>query len=312
MKIINYLVFSLFCCIKIFSQSDSYSNEYLCTKKTKVFLLAGQSNMDGRGDFSKLSDDELKDLAFAQQKIKYYYKGTANNIKLPLIIDGVLSATDPWNFVKKKFRINKCFGPELFFGIELSKRYPENEFLLIKRSEGGTSLYGAWNPNWTYEKAKLKAEEHKNKLFQDFINTVDKQLSKLPEGSYEIVGMLWVQGESDSGQKHGPLPSEKYSENLTELIKKVRDYYNVNDMPFLMLGVGSEMIINSMEEVSDKLVNVELIRRSLDTKSNNYTPRYNHMWNGKPANHYNYVGMKTIGKMFFKRYQKLYSSFLNN
>ena len=83
-------------------------------------------------------------------------------------------------------------------------------------------------------------------------------------------------------------------------------------MPFLMLGVGSEMIINSMEEVSDKLVNVELIRRSLDTKSNNYTPRYNHMWNGKPANHYNYVGMKTIGKMFFKRYQKLYSSFLNN
>ena len=312
MKIINYLVFSLFCCIKIFSQSDSYSNEYLCTKKTKVFLLAGQSNMDGRGDFSKLSGDELKDLAFAQQKIKYYYKGTANNIKLPLIIDGVLSATDPWNFVKKKFRINKCFGPELFFGIELSKRYPENEFLLIKRSEGGTSLYGAWNPNWTYEKAKLKAEEHKNKLFQDFINTVDKQLSKLPEGSYEIVGMLWVQGESDSGQKHGPLPSEKYSENLTELIKKVRDYYNVNDMPFLMLGVGSEMIINSMEEVSDKLVNVELIRRSLDTKSNNYTPRYNHMWNGKPANHYNYVGMKTIGKMFFKRYQKLYSSFLNN
>ena len=312
MKIINYLVFSLFCSINIFSQSDSYSNEDLITKKTKVFLLAGQSNMDGRGDFSKLSDDELKKLAFAQQKIKYYYKGTANNIKLPIIIDGVLSATDPWNFVKKKFRISKCFGPELFFGIELSKRYPENEFLLIKRSEGGTSLYGAWNPNWTYEKAKLKEEEHKNKLFQDFINTVDKQLSKLPARSYQIVGMLWVQGESDSGQKHGPLPSEKYSQNLTELIKKVRDYYNVNDMPFLMLGVGSEMIINSMEEVSDKLVNVELIRRSLDTKSNNYTPRYNHMWNGRPANHYNYIGMKKIGKMFFKRYQKLYSNFLNN
>jgi len=312
MKIINYLFFSLFCCIKIFSQSDLFFNENLNTKKTKVFLLAGQSNMDGRGDFSKLSEDELKDLAFAQQKIKYYYKGTANNIKSPVIIDGVLSATEPWSFVKKKFRINRCFGPELFFGIELSKRYPENDFLLIKRSEGGTSLYGAWNPNWTYKKAKLKEEEHKNKLFQDFINTVDEQLNKLPVGSYQIVGMLWVQGESDSGQKHGPLPSEKYSENLIELIKKVRDYYNVNDMPFLMLGVGSEMIINSMEEVSDKLVNVELIKRSLDTKSNNYTPRYNHMWNGKPANHYNYIGMKTIGEMFFKRYQKLYSNFLIN
>ena len=84
-----------------------------------------------------------------------------------------------------------------------------------------------------------------------------KCLKKLPKNSYEIVGMLWVQGESDSGQKHGPLPSEKYSENLTSLIEKIREHYGIKDMPFLMLGVGSSKIIKSMEEVSKKISNVD-------------------------------------------------------
>ena len=65
-----------------------------------------------------------------------------------------------------------------------------------------------------------------------------------------------------------------------------------------------------MQNVSQQLSNVELIKRSLDPKSENYTPRYEHLWNGKPANHYNYVGMKKIGLLFFEQYKKFYSNFL--
>ena len=310
MKIIQFVLISLFCNVDIFSQNNLAPISNVNTKKIKVFLLAGQSNMDGRGDYSMLSKSDLEGLAFAKKKINYYYKGTANNIKTPIIIDGVLSATEPWDFVKKKFRIEKSFGPELFFGIELSKQYPKNDFLFIKRSEGGTSLYGAWNPNWTLEKAKLVQEDHKDKLFHDFIETVDVRLKKMPKDSYEIVGVLWVQGESDSGKKYGSLPSKKYFENLIFLINKIRDHYGINNLPFLMLGVGSPEIIKSMEEASYKLSNVELIRRSLDPKSENYTPRYKHYWNGKPANHYNYIGMKKIGLLFYERYNEFYSYFL--
>lgn len=280
------------------------------TSKTKVFLLAGQSNMDGRGDASKMTKQDKKGLKLAQNIISYYYKGTTNNIKEPIIIDGVLDVTDPWEYVKKKFRIEKCFGPELFFGIELAKKYPDEKFLFIKRSEGGTSLYGAWNPNWTLEKAQLKEEEHKPKLYEDFIDIVDLQLEKLQPGSYEIVGMLWVQGESDSGNRHGPLPSETYAENLTSLVKKVREHYKVVDLPFLMLGVGSNKVINKMKETSLNLSNVTLIERSLKSYDENYTPRYTHDWNGKPANHYNYTGMKKIGKLFFENYFKFYSNYI--
>ena len=45
-------------------------------KKTKVFILAGQSNMDGRGDASNLSEAEMKLLSNASQKIYFVYKGT--------------------------------------------------------------------------------------------------------------------------------------------------------------------------------------------------------------------------------------------
>ncbi len=276
-------------------------------KKTKVFLLAGQSNMDGRGAASGLTKDDLKQLAFAQKRIHFYYKGTVNNGKEPLIIDGPLDVTDPWPFVKDKFRLNKSFGPELFFGLALSKAYPREKFLFVKRSQGGTSLYGAWNPNWSLEKARLKSEENKPKLFEDFIATTDAQLSKLPPGSFEIIGMLWVQGESDSS----PLPSSTYGQNITALIQKVRAYYGVQDMPFLMLGVGSKKVVAAMSETSKKSLNVSLIRKSNNPKANNYTPIYTHNWNGKPAGHYNYTGMKKIGNMFFDTYQKYYANFID-
>ena len=279
-------------------------------QKTKVFILAGQSNMDGRGNADLLSKEELAALDSAKERIQFYYKGTVNNMKEPLVIDGALDVTEPWEFVKKKFRLNKCFGPELFFGIELSKNYPDQEFLFIKRSQGGTSLYGAWNPEWSFEKAQTANEENKRKLFEDLISTIDTRLKKLPPKSYEIVGMLWVQGESDSNTRLSTLPSETYGENLIRLIQKVRKHYNVPEMPFLMLGVGSKKVIDGMRKASEKLNFVSLVNRSRSPEANNYTPTYSHYWNGKPAGHYNYEGMKKIGHLFFESYQTSYAKII--
>ena len=279
-------------------------------KKIKVFLFAGQSNMDGRGDASMLTEEDLNGLSFAQKRIQFYYKGSVQNTKNPLIMDGVLNITDPWQFVKEKFRLKKCFGPELFFGINLSKAYPNQNFVFIKRSQGGTSLYGAWNPEWSIAKAKLINEENKPKLFNDFIETADEQLSKLPPGSYELAGMIWVQGESDSGNKYGALPSETYGENIRKLIQKVRVHYNAPELPFLMLNVGSKKVVKGMKEAVKSLPNVTLVEKSNDPLNDNYTPTYTHFWNGKPAGHYNYIGMKKIGELFFDSYKSNYPKFI--
>lgn len=277
-------------------------------QKTKVFILAGQSNMDGRGNADLLSKEELEALDLAKEHIQFYYKGTVKNIKEPLFIDGPLDITKPWEFVKKKFHLNKCFGPELFFGIELSKTYPDQDFLFIKRAQGGTSLYGAWNPEWSFEKAQISKEEDNRRLYEDLISTIDIRLKRLPPNSYEIVGMLWVQGESDSNTTRSTLPSESYGENLISLIQKVRKYYKVPEMPFLMLGVGSKKVVDGMRKASIKLKNVSLVNRSKSPDSNNYTPIYTHFWNGKPVGHYNYEGMKKIGHLFFESYQTFYAN----
>ena len=278
-------------------------------QKTKVFILAGQSNMDGRGDASKLSEAEMKLLAKASQKIHFVYKGTVgegNAIKYK----GALDFTNPWSFVKEKFRIEKCFGPELFFGIELVKNYPKQDYLFIKRSQGGTSLYGAWNSNWSFEKASFFNEQDKPKLYQDFIDLVDAELAKLQPNSYEIIGMLWVQGETDSNTSNGLTAADTYQENLENLIISVRSHYNISDLPFLMLGVGSKKVQNAMAQVSNKLTNVSFIERSQDVNKSNYTPIYTHKWKDNPVGHYNYEGMKKIGHLFFESYQTSYANLL--
>ena len=277
------------------------------TQKTKVFLLAGQSNMDGRGDASKLSEAEMKLLANASQKIHFIYKGTVGEGNA-IQYKGALDFTNPWSFVKQKFRIEKCFGPELFFGVELVKNYPKQDYLFIKRSQGGTSLYGAWNPNWSFEKASFFNEQNKPKLYQDFIDLVDTELAELHPDSYEIVGMLWVQGETDSNTSNGSVAANTYHLNLENLIISVRGHYDIPDLPFLILGVGSKKVQKAMVQVSNKLTNVSYIERSQDVNRSNYTPIYTHKWNGKPVGHYNYEGMKKMGRLFFESYQTSYAN----
>jgi len=277
------------------------------TQKTKVFLLAGQSNMDGRGDASKLSEAEMKLLANASQKIHFIYKGTVGEGNA-IQYKGALDFTNPWSFVKQKFRIEKCFGPELFFGVELVKNYPKQDYLFIKRSQGGTSLYGAWNPNWSFEKASFFNEQNKPKLYQDFIDLVDAELAELHPDSYEIVGRLWVQGETDSNTSNGSVAANTYHLNLENLINSVRGHYDIPDLPFLILGVGSKKVQKAMVQVSNKLTNVSYIERSQDVNRSNYTPIYTHKWNGKPVGHYNYEGMKKMGRLFFESYQTSYAN----
>jgi hypothetical protein len=278
-------------------------------QKTKVFILAGQSNMDGRGDASKLSETEMKLLTNASKKIHFVYKGTVGEGNA-IRYNGELDFTNPWNFVKQKFRIEKCFGPELFFGVDLVKNYPKHDYLFIKRSQGGTSLYGAWNPNWSVEKASFFKEQDKPKLYQDFIDLVDAELAKLQPDSYEIIGMLWVQGETDSNTSNGPIAADTYQKNLENLIISLRSHYNIPDLPFLMLGVGSKKVQNAMAQVSYKLTNVSFIERSQDVNKSNYTPIYTHKWKDKPVGHYNYEGMKKIGHLFFESYQTSYTNLL--
>ena len=272
------------------SHLSSYSQIQLSDDKINVFILAGQSNMAGAANALNLSSIDLKDLENAQQNISFVNNG---NKSVPL------NVTTPPAWKRKKFQLDSCFGPEIFFGIELSKKHPDKKFLFIKRSKGGSSLYGSWNSNWTKEKAQYIGELNEPKLFYELINDVDRELSKYDKSDYQIMGMLWVQGESDSSQKWGPLPSDTYRDNLTNLIKSSRSKFKSSQMPFMILQVGSNKIGDAMKQVSKELKNVTFIAQNKDRSSFNYLPRL------KDNIHYNYFGMKKIGILFSNNFNKL-------
>lgn len=261
--------------------------------KKKVFLFAGQSNMEGRANGDLLSIEDVKRLEKVAANIQFHYNHQPVS---------PLQLTTPKSYIQKKFSLEKSFGPELFFGINLAEKYPNDEFVFIKRSQGGTSLYGCWNPYWELEKATAMKEEKQPKLFADFVNYGKSVLANFDTSEYEICGMLWVQGEADSGtKKHGTKPAEAYEQNIQNLIKEVRKEFNQPNLPFLMFQVGSGKVVDGMKKTAKKNDFVSFIPQSRNKKSDNYYER-----NPPPIGHYTAKSMKKIGERFFETYERDY------
>lgn len=288
----KYIIFTLLLSTTIIASAFEVVKPNAISKKKQVFLFAGQSNMDGRANGADLRPEDVARLEKVANRIQFYVN------QKPV---SPLQLTATTKFLKGKFGFSNVFGPELFFGIEMAEKYPEEEFIFIKIAVGGTSLYGCWNPNWTLEKATETKEENKPKLYFEFIDYVKKTLKNYESNTYEIKGMLWIQGEADSNIKnYGKNPSETYGENLKNLIAGVRKEMNVPKMPFAMFQVGKGKVVDHMIEVAKNDNNVFLIPQTDDENSQDFYPQY-----PKPLGHYTTTSMKRIGIQFFEIFSKI-------
>lgn len=248
-------------------------------KKIKVFILAGQSNMEGRADANKLLPRDLERLSKAQKNVRlaYNYEPVCP-----------LKAVKPSSEIAEIYKRELIFGPELFFGIALSEAWPDEKILLIKRTEGATSLHGCWNPEWSKDKAEAIGEEHGTKLYQTLIEYVDQVLSGYEKDEYDICAMLWVQGETDAGNE---IAAAAYGRNLQQFIRRIRQDLENETLPFFLFQVGHGKVVEGMKQTTQLVPNVTLISQSLEPMSANFYPK---MENG----HYNYEGMKKLGQRF--------------
>ena len=254
----------------------------------KIFLLAGQSNMGGKGNGELLTEADKKGLSLAGESILFHYNRE---------YDGPLTLTKAGAYDRENYNLNQTFGPEIFFGIEIAKAYPEDRFLFIKRSIGGTSLYGNWNPDWTEKKATVMDEQNGPKLYSDYQKYIEEVLKGYDPSEYEFTGMLWVQGEADSKVAKA---AESYGKNLQRLIKGMRDFTKKPKLPFLIFQVGTGKVVKGMKKTAKKLENVVLIRQTENPESPDYYPEY-----APPKSHYTYEGMKKIGERFAKEFSKI-------
>ena len=251
----------------------------------RVFLFAGQSNMEGRADADQLSSQDLTRIQGIQNRVTLYYN---RNEPQPL------NPVAPKPYIQRKFDLERSFGPELFFGTRLAEAYPDDEFIFIKRSQGGTSLHGCWNPNWSIENAQLMNEEDKPKLFSDFISYTKEVLAHNQKNEYKIEGLLWVQGEADSNKKKSLIPSNMYYQNLKNLIAQTRLELEVPNLPMFIFQVGHGKVVEGMIRLANEDPNVFIITQSKDPNSKQFFEK-----NPPPIGHYTTKSMKKIGSQFY-------------
>lgn len=165
----------------------------------QVFLLAGQSNMAGRGEVSE-ADQEV------------------NPQVLMLAKDGSWQyAVDPVHYDKKRAGV----GLARSFALELVKQDPEITIGLVPAACGGSPI-SLWTPGAYHD----QTDSHP---YDDAIERTERAME---DG--KLAGILWHQGESDSRPERARL----YKERLIELIARFRTDLDAPDVPFVIGQLG--------------------------------------------------------------------------
>ena len=153
-----------------FAQSDD-------DKTVRVFIFAGQSNMEGAD--SKVQDIDryppFVGLGKPQTDVRFSYcLGRENK-----------EQSDGWGDLKP---VRNMVGPELSFARKV-KRHIKAPIAIIKVAAGGTHLGGDWNPD----------EPSGFKMYPLALEVVRKSLAELDEQEipYRVEGFMWHQGEND-------------------------------------------------------------------------------------------------------------------
>ena len=111
----------------------------------KVFVLAGQSNMEGHGIIAGPQKGTLETVSKDPASAARYKHLLGKDGKWVVRNDVWCSYGNKGALTVGGFAADGCIGPELGFGWEVGN-YLDNQVLLVKIAVGGTSLAGPWRP----------------------------------------------------------------------------------------------------------------------------------------------------------------------
>ncbi len=246
-------------------------------KPMKVFVLAGQSNMQGHvniSTFDSLSDDPktlpiLKEMRDADDRPRVCEKVWISSVGSEG--DGVSDVIEQKGKLTAGFGAStEEIGPEFTFGIYMEKLL-EEPVLIIKTSWGGRSLHTDFRPPsagpyvWSdyeldqckqrgddLEKNKADKINDTGKFYREMIAHVRKVLADIKrvvpeydeEQGYELAGFVWFQGFNDLvsdwtyDKQMQPGGYDLYGELLAHFIRDVRKDLSAPKMPFVIGVMG--------------------------------------------------------------------------
>jgi alpha-galactosidase len=223
-------------------------------KPVKVFILAGQSNMEGKAKVS------LLEYQAQQPATRALFQHLRKDGKWIERDDVWIKYLGDHGKLTVGYGSPKCIGPELEFGNVIGDHYGK-QILLIKVAWGGRSLFRDFrSPSAGLPAsevlARLLAEQKKRKpettlddvkksfgaSYRAMFNEVNGTLSRLQAlfpgyagQGCEIAGFVWFQGWNDMISADY---TAEYTANLAHFIRDVRKDLRAPRLPFVIGEMG--------------------------------------------------------------------------
>jgi hypothetical protein len=209
-----------------------------------VYILAGQSNMAGRGDGAEVPADILSSV----EGVSYHYVCSFGADRGPPFSEGGAYHSDGWDTTrpcrKHPSTPGPHFGPELSFAATLGREVPEHPIAIIKHGRGGSILATDW-----------VGELPDQRRFGDAMMAQVREALRDLENSgdrYVVKGFVWMQGEGDTTRREY---AESYHENFSIVLARLRRELEDPQLPVVIgrIGDGSK---------NPKMVHTETVRRA--------------------------------------------------
>ena len=210
------------------------------TLPLKVFVLAGQSNMQGAGAIK--ANPRSKNGGMGSLEYIVEAPATAEHYRHLVDKDGNwVERKDVWIwYLDRKGNLKPGFGsnpgaigPELQFGHVVGD-YFENQVLLIKCAWGGKSLGRDFRPPSAGGEVGHYYTETM-RLVKEVLANIQNHFPEYDGRGYELVGFGWHQGWNDRVNQSF---TEEYAENLTHLVRDLRKELGVRNLPFVIAETG--------------------------------------------------------------------------
>ena len=203
------------------------ANDYL------LYYLGGQSNMDGYGFVSELTEDWVgtvdRVMIYQGQQGEDGKDGGGQGIWAPLqpgygtgfTSDGITNS------------FSDRFGPELSFGKTMAGLKPGQRIAIIKYSRGGTALqegasgYGDWEPDAETD-GGINQYDHALATIRNALSQTDIDGDGVPD-TLVPAGIVWMQGEADAYDN--PVAARAYRDNLKRMMDLLRAALRHDDLP---------------------------------------------------------------------------------
>jgi len=208
-------------------------------RPVKVFILAGQSNMQGAGTIGcNVERNEGKG------SLEYLVKNPATADRFKHLVDkkGQWVVRDDvwiWYFDRKGaltvgYGARKdCIGPELQFGHVVGDHF-EEQVLLIKIAWGGKSIAKDFRPPSSGGEIGACYKEMFHHV-SAVLDNLEEHFAAYDGEGYEIVGFGWHQGWND---RVNQAANDAYEENLANFIRDVRKELAIEKLPFVIAETG--------------------------------------------------------------------------